>query len=142
NEPEVLEEEAELGILALEKGLITQEALNDCLSALSDGGSSLVDLLRSKKLLKAEQIEGLRKEAIHRIRARGGDVADAPADAAASSAPEETAGTPEPESGDAGSAALPAEVQRAAKDVANVLGKFVRIQDVGRGSRSAVMKAW
>jgi tetratricopeptide (TPR) repeat protein len=138
----VLEEEAELGILALEKGLISQEALNDCLSALSDGGASLVDLLRTKKLLKAEQIEGLRKEAIHRIRARGGDVPGAapePADAsAAAETPEPAAEEPE----DAGSAALPAEVQRAAKDVANVMGKFVRVQDVGRGSRSAVMKAW
>ena len=65
----MLEEEAEIGILALEKGLINQEALNDCLSALSDdGGHSLVDLLRDKNLLKADQIEGLRKEALKRIR--------------------------------------------------------------------------
>jgi tetratricopeptide (TPR) repeat protein len=139
----VLEEEAEIGILALEKGLISQEALNDCLSALSDGGHSLVDLLKTKKLLKAEQIEGLRKEAIHRIRARGGDVPDAPsADSEPAPAAEEAAPLSAREKSGPPSAALPAEVQRAAKDVANVMGKFVRIQDIGRGSRSVVMKAW
>jgi len=141
----VLEEEAEIGILALEKGLISQDALNDCLSALSEPGShSLVELLRNKKLLKAEQIEGLRKEALHRIRARGGDVPEQPRED-----PDETAravfSDPTPPSGqttEAPSAALPAEVQRATRDVSNVMGKFVRVQDMGRGSRSAVMKAW
>src|SRR5205814_7230853 len=40
------------------------------------------------------------------------------------------------------SAALPAEVARATRDVASVMGKFVRVQDIGRGTRSMVMKAW
>ncbi len=138
----MLEEEAEIGILALEKGLISQEALNECLSALGDGSASLIDLLRSKKLLKADQIEGLRKEARHRMHGRGGDVPGAPAEAAEPRSPAETREAAAPEPAEHGSAALPAEVQRAAKDVANVMGKFVRVQDVGRGSRSAVMKAW
>jgi len=138
----VLEEEAEIGILALEKGLISQESLNECLSALSDGSASLIDILKSKKLLKADQIEGLRKEALHRMHGRGGDVPSTPHEMAE---PRSPVVRPEPaaaEPAEHGSAALPAEVQRAAKDVANVMGKFVRIQDVGRGSRSAVMKAW
>lgn len=139
----MLEEEAEIGILALEKGLISQEALNECLSALSeDGGASLIDLLRSKKLLKADQIDGLRKEALHRIRARGGDVPDAPDGGGVDPATP----VPQPRSANApteiDSAALPAEVARATRDVSNVMGKFVRVQDVGRGTRSAVMKAW
>lgn len=145
----MLEEEAEIGILALEKGLITQDALNECLSQLSEiAGSSLVDHLKGK--LKPEQIEGLRKEAIHRIRARGGDVSDAseadsPAAARRASEPaSRPPPAPEPaaDSGETSSAALPAEVMRATRDVNNVLGKFVRIQDVGRGSHSSVMKAW
>ncbi|HVE40596.1 MAG TPA: protein kinase [Planctomycetota bacterium] len=138
----MLEEEAEIGILALEKGLISQESLNECLSALSDGSASLIDILKSKKLLKADQIEGLRKEALHRMHGRGGDVPSTPHEMAE---PRSPVVRPEPaaaEPAEHGSAALPAEVQRAAKDVANVMGKFVRIQDVGRGSRSAVMKAW
>ena len=137
----MLEEEAEIGILALEKGLISQEALNDCLSALSDGDSSLVALLRSKNLLKPDVIEGLRKEALKRIRSRGSDVSDLPRndDAPAAEAPQAPSNGPISETA---AAAMPAEVQRAAKDVVNVMGKFVRIQDVGRGSRSMVMKAW
>ncbi|MBI3854944.1 MAG: hypothetical protein HY293_04555, partial [Planctomycetes bacterium] len=124
--------------------LISQEALNDCLSALSDGGNSLVDLLRSKNLLKSDQIDSLRKEALKRIRSRGGDVPQLPPEDAETAAAEAVA-APEPGSGqttEAVSAALPAEVQRATRDVANVIGKFVRVQDVGRGSRSVVMKAW
>jgi serine/threonine protein kinase len=142
----VLEEEAEIGILALEKGLITQDALNECLSQLSEiAGSSLVDHLKGK--LKPEQIEGLRKEAIHRIRARGGDVSEGPAaDSPKAPRAAEPAPTPVPEppadSGETSSAALPAEVMRATRDVNNVLGKFVRVQDIGRGSHSSVMKAW
>jgi len=138
----VLEEDAEIGILALEKGLISQEALNECLSALSDGSASLIDLLRSKKLLKADQIEGLRKEARHRMHGRGGEIPGAVAEPSEAPAPAEEPAPAAEEPQEHGSAALPAEVQRAAKDVANVMGKFVRIQDVGRGSRSAVMKAW
>jgi tetratricopeptide (TPR) repeat protein/tRNA A-37 threonylcarbamoyl transferase component Bud32 len=140
----VLEEEAEIGILALEKGLISQESLNDCLSSLSDdGGHSLVDLLRSKNLLKPDQIEGLRKEALKRIRSRGGDVPELPADEDPT-APTPPASEPAPsgQTTEAASAALPAEVARATRDVANVIGKFVRVQDMGRGSRSNVMKAW
>ncbi|HZE97207.1 MAG TPA: hypothetical protein VE981_09280, partial [Planctomycetota bacterium] len=142
----MLEEEAEIGILALEKGLISQDSLNECLTALSDvAGSSLIDILRKKSLLKPDQIDSLRKEAIHRIRARGGDVPDPTAEPAPS--PPNPA-TPVPasvvsgERGESASASLPAEVQRATRDVANVLGKFVRVQDLGRGSHSAVMKAW
>lgn len=137
----MLEEEAEIGILALEKGLISQDALNECLSALNEvAGSSLVDLLRGK--LKPDQIEGLRKEALHRIRARGGDVPEPGSAPAAPSAHDEpVAETPEP-AAEPDSASLPAEVQRATRDVNNVMGKFVRVQDVGRGSHSQVMKAW
>jgi len=139
----VLEEEAEIGILALEKGLISQDALNDCLSALSDGGKSLVDLLRTRNLLKSEQIEGLRKEALKRIRSRGGDVPEAPPDDGDTRAFEANSGPPSTgQTTETAPATLPAEVARATRDVANVMGKFVRIQDVGRGSRSAVMKAW
>ncbi|HEV3029226.1 MAG TPA: protein kinase, partial [Planctomycetota bacterium] len=50
-----------------------------------------------------------------------------------------------PPSGEAAkptSAVLPAEVLRATRDVNNVMGKFVRVQDVGRGSHSSVVKAW
>jgi len=140
----VLEEEAEIGILALEKGLISQDALNECLSALSEvAGSSLVDHLKGK--LKPDQIEGLRKEAIHRIRVRGGDVPDAPAEGRAQAPAADTpapAAKPPMDSNESPSAALPAEVQRATRDVTNVLGKFVRVQDVGRGTSSSVMKAW
>lgn len=138
----MLEEEAEIGILALERGLISQESLNDCLSALSeDAGRSLVDLLRSKNLLKADQIEGLRKEALKRIRSRGGGdlpgLEEEPAPAAAREASGSSGQTTE-----AAASALPSEVQRATRDVSNVLGRFVRVQDLGRGSRSTVMKAW
>src|SRR5205085_11253777 len=136
--------EAEIGILALEKGLISQDSLNECLSALSEvAGSSLLELLRGK--LKPDQIEGLRKEAIHRIRARGGDVPEpGSASDSPSSQPRETpAAEPPPEpSTEHESPALPSEVQRATRDVNNVMGNFVRVQDVGRGSHSQVMKAW
>jgi serine/threonine protein kinase len=138
----VLEEEAEIGILALEKGLISQDSLNECLSALSEvAGSSLLDLLKGK--LKPDQIEGLRKEALHRIRSRGGDVPEPGAVAAEtpSSEPEAPEAPPEP-APETESAALPAEVQRATRDVSNIFGQFVRVQDVGRGSHSQVMKAW
>ncbi|HLY75155.1 MAG TPA: hypothetical protein VKU80_13625, partial [Planctomycetota bacterium] len=145
----MLEEEAEIGILALEKGLISQDALNECLSALSEvAGSSLLDLLKNK--LKPDQIEGLRKEAIHRIRARGGDISDpSPAQTPTEQAEAVSPATPVPaasarsgESGESASAVLPAEVLRATRDVNNVMGKFVRVQDIGRGSHSSVMKAW
>src|SRR4051812_40836799 len=129
-----------MGILALEKGLIDQDGLNEVLSALTDdGGPSLVDLLRSKSGLKPDQIDGLRKEAIRRIRARGGDVPDAPSAkpaAPSGEAPPAPKGIPE-----APSDALPSEVQRATRDVNNVMGRFVRVQDLGRGNNSAVFKA-
>jgi len=138
----VLEEEAEIGILALEKGLITQEALNDCLSVLSEvSGKSLVELLQGKKFLSAEQIDGLRREALNRIRSRGGDAPEAapedPSTAAAAPVPTSPQVTTE-----VAAASMPAEVVRATRDVSNVMGKFVRVQDMGRGSHSAVMKAW
>ncbi|HUR39471.1 MAG TPA: serine/threonine-protein kinase, partial [Planctomycetota bacterium] len=129
-----------MGILALEKGLIDQDGLNEVLSSLSDdGGPSLVDLLKTKSGLKPDQIDGLRKEAIRRIRARGGDVADAPSGkpAAPAEAPPASKGIPE-----APSDALPSEVQRATRDANNVMGRFVRVQDLGRGNNSAVFKAW
>src|SRR6185503_16354855 len=98
----------------------------------------------TRNLLKSDQIEGLRKEALKRIRSRGGDVPHARADDGNDT--DETAPmTAPPRSGqttETAPATLPAEVARATRDVANVMGKFVRVQDVGRGSRSAVMKAW
>src|SRR3954466_14578533 len=107
-----------MGILALEKGLIDQDGLNEVLSSLSDdGGPSLVDLLKTKSGLKPDQIDGLRKEAIRRIRARGGDVPDAPSGKPAAPA-EAPAGSPPASKGipEAPSDALPAEVQRATRD--------------------------
>ena len=141
----MLEEEAEIGILALEKGLISQDGLNEVLSSLSDdGGPSLVELLKTKIGLKPDQVDSLRKEAIHRIRVRGGDVPDAPPDKA--SAPTEAPAAervPAAKGGDeAPSDALPSEVQRATRDVNNVMGRFVRVQDLGRGNNSSVFKAW
>src|SRR5258708_4819264 len=110
-------------------------------------GSSLVDHIKGK--LKPDQIEGLRKEAIHRIRVRGGDVPDAPAEdrspapvAAVTPDAPVPGSRPSGESNESPSAALPAEVQRATRVGADGLGKIVRIQGVGRGHSSSVMKAW
>ncbi len=129
-------EEAEIGILALEKGMIVQEALNECLSMLAEESDrSLVELFREKELLTREQIDALRAEAARRIKDRSqnealaelGDVA-ATVDAA-------------PEGGPV-SAAIPAEVARAAREPGSLFAKYIRVQEVGRGSTARVWKAW
>jgi tetratricopeptide (TPR) repeat protein len=127
------EEDAEVGILALEKGLVSQEALNDCLTALSDnGGRTLVELLREKSLLSPDQIDALRKEALKRIQDRQ----------AASGVPEQVPQALFDQETGAISAAIPAEAARAAQDPHNLLGKFIRVQEVGKGRLSAVWKTW
>jgi len=129
----LLEEDAEIGIIALEKGLVSQEKLNECLMELSEhGGRSLPDLFRERGLVSADQIDTLRKEAIRRIRARGGGTAPAiPA------VPKSLAETP-----GAVSTAIPAEAARAAQDTRNLFGKFIRVHEIGKGGLGTVYKAY
>jgi serine/threonine protein kinase len=128
-------EEAEVGILALEKGLIAQEALNDCLSALAeDEEASLLELFREKELLTREQIDGLRAEAARRMKDRSQNQALAELADATATFDEKGAGPP--------SAAVPAEVARAAREDGSLFGKYIRVQEVGKGSTARVWKAW
>jgi serine/threonine protein kinase len=150
----VLEEEAELGILALERGMIPQDSLNDCLTQVSEKGTSLIDLLRSRKLLTAAQIDELLTEARRRVRGRGEE--DAIATAAGRDAdPSETRTLSPPPRATAIvsdleptrppppiSNAIPAEANRAAKDPANLFGKFIRVDLAGKGSLGQVYKAY
>ena len=156
----MLEEEAEIGILALERGLIPQEALNDCLMQISENGASLVELMRDRKLLTAQQITELRAEALKRIHGRGPDegmmkAAEPPPPPPAPPPPPPVAAAPPPPPppddkakahppapSSPPSAAVPAEAARAAKDPANLFGKFIRVDQVGKGSLGQVHKAW
>jgi serine/threonine protein kinase len=144
------EEDAELGLIALEKGLLSQEALNECLTALSDdGGRTLVDLFRERALLSPQQIEALREEALQRIKARETAVlspeqaaavpiekitpARAPQAVAASAANTPVGGI---------SAAIPAEANRAFQDPKRHFGKYVRVEELGKVGTGRVWKAW
>ena len=61
----MLEEDAEIGIIALEKGLVSQDKLNECLTALSEeGAKSLPEMFLERKLLSADQVAGLRAEKV------------------------------------------------------------------------------
>ena len=140
----MLEEDAEVGLLALEKGLITQEALNDCLSALSqDGERTLVDLLKDRNLLKPAELETLKTEAVRRVQDRkdaaevhhpssgGPDTAVLPAQ----EPPPQPEEPPLPEG-------VPPEAERAARDPENLIGKFIRTSELGKGGLGAAWKAW
>jgi tetratricopeptide (TPR) repeat protein len=134
----VLEEEAEIGILALEKGLISQDALNDCLSTLSeDPGRSIVDLLTQKKLLSQEQVRGLRQEAHARIRARSGE----PSESGPAAPPEleEVVLKPQDAAPDPG---MPPEAAQAAREPSNRIGGVVRVRQIGDGTHAVVYRAW
>ncbi len=129
----MLEEDAEIGILALEKGLVSQELLNECLTALSDdGGRTLVDLLRDRARLSSDLLDTLRSEAMKRIHDRQSATA-----APAAPPPKDLFD----ESG-AISAAIPAEAARAAQEPRNLMGKYIRVHEAGKGSLSTVWKAW
>jgi serine/threonine protein kinase len=128
----LLEEDAELGIIALEKGLVSQEKLNECLTALSDEAArSLPELLRERGLLRPEQIDELRQEAARRIRGRQDE--SEPASAASPAAPQGTGPA---------SAAIPAEAARAMQDSRNLFGKFIRVHEIGKGGLGSVSKAY
>ncbi len=141
----MLEEEAEVGILALEKGLISQDALNDCLSQLSDHPhQSIVELLSSRKLLQPKQIEALLREAKQRIHSRSGSSEPAePRGPEAVPALEDVV-LPAPATVDLGvqPEAMPAEAARAAKEPTNRIGEYVRVQQIGSGTHAVVYKAW
>jgi tetratricopeptide (TPR) repeat protein len=129
----VLEEDAEVGILALEKGLVSQELLNECLTALSDdGGRTLVDLLVERAKLSRENVEALRAEAKKRIQDRQ------------SAVPESAPPPPAKLFDETGSisTAIPAEAGRAAQEPRNLMGKYIRVQEAGKGTLSTVWKAW
>jgi serine/threonine protein kinase len=128
----MLEEEAEIGILALEKGLVQQEALNECLTLVSEGGRSLLDLFSERKLLSEDQIEQLRSEASKRLRDRHQDDA-----LAAAAAPGQSDTSVREASVD-----FPAEASQAARTVGNLFGKFIRVSSIGTGSLGEVFKAW
>jgi serine/threonine protein kinase len=137
----VLEEDAEIGMLALERGLVSQEALNDCLTSLSeDGGRTLVDMLKERAHLSTEQVEALRAEAVRRVHGRQ-EVLSAPA-------PDAAVFTTDPEDaatimvGSPISAAIPSEATRAAQDARNLLGPFIRVHEIGRGNLGQVYKAY
>ncbi len=144
-------------MMALEKGLISQEALNECLSALSDeGGRTMMDLFRTKALLSEDQIVSLHQEAVRRVRGRQDPSAPPPADpseaptaqartvAVAPPAPkeEEDAIVLQPDEAPPPPAAVPVEAVRAANDPFNNFGKFILVQQVGKGSLGSVWKAW
>ncbi len=141
--PHVLEEEAEIGILALERGLLAQEALNECLTQISENGISLLDLLRERKLLTPEQIDELRKLALKRMHGRGQDEAlTGASDAPTGDAPAPPPPAPSAPAISPPSAAIPAEATRAAREPGNLFGKFIRVDQVGKGSLGQVYKAW
>ncbi len=131
----MVEEDAEIGLLALEKGLVSQQVINECLTALSDGGAgSLADLLRQRDILSPGQIESLRAEALRRIRDRK-EPAPAPPPAAAPR--QETRPLPPPPA-----AELPRDVAVAAADLRNRFGRYVLVEEIGRGTSAQVWKAW
>ena len=133
----MLEEEAEIGIIALENGLVSQEKLNECLTALSeDGGRSLPEMFRDRGLLTAEQIDALRKEALQRIKSRQGGTPVAEALPAAEFS-RETTGVEA-----AVSTAIPAEAARAAQEPRNIFGKFFRVHEIVQGGLGTVFKAY
>jgi serine/threonine protein kinase len=134
----VLEEEAEIGIMALERGLIQQEALNECLTQVSENGRSLLDLFREKKLLSAQQIDQLQTEASKRLRDRQRDDALT----ALAAGPATDAPAPSGRDGDETVEVLPVEAAKAARDAANLFGKFIRVDAIGKGSLGQVFKAW
>jgi tetratricopeptide (TPR) repeat protein len=124
------EEDAEIGLLALERGWVTQDALNGCLLALSeDSDRTLSDLLLERKLLDAGQLEALREEALRRIRERSAS-SEAEAAPAPSEEPSEV------------SAAIPAEAARAAQDPRRLFGRYIRVAELGKIGTGRVWKAW
>ncbi|HYE99724.1 MAG TPA: protein kinase [Planctomycetota bacterium] len=130
----MLEEDAEIGILALERGLVPQEALNDCLTQVSENGRSLVELFKEKNLLSLPQIEQLRAEAAKRLRDRHHD-------ATLGSLAQEAAAPPSEDDAETQSM-FPAEVARAAREASNLFGKFIRTELLGKGTLGPVYKAW
>ncbi len=123
------EEDAEFGILALEKGLISQQALNECLAAITGGSTgSLPEIFRQKGLLTPEQIEELRSEARRQVMSR----ATLPA-----VGPEESSPKPAEVR-----AEVPPEVSAAKDKTGRLFGKFILVRPAGRGSASEVWKAW
>ncbi len=128
------EEDAEIGLLALEGGWVSQDALNGCLLALSaDAGRTLSELLLERKLLDPGQLDALREEARRRIRER--------------SAPAGTESEPKPESAPPEapsevSAAIPAEAARAAQDPRRLFGRYLRVAELGKIGTGRVWKAW
>lgn len=127
------EEDAEIGLLALERGWVSQDALNGCLLALSeDSARTLSELLLERKLLDAGQLEALRQEALRRIRDRSvrADSDPPAAPAAACEAPADV------------SEAIPAEAARAAQDPRRLFGRYVRVAELGRSGTGKVWKAW
>ena len=132
----MLEEDAEIGIIALERGLVSQDKLNECLTALSEDGRSLPEMFRDRGLLTAEQIEFLRKEASQRIQSREGGGSNRTTVPAVSSVGAEKAGAT------AVSTAIPAEAARAMQDPANLFGKYIRVHELGKGGLGTVSKAY
>src|SRR5262245_7488121 len=110
--------------MALERGMIQQEALNECLTLVSENGRSLLELFRERKMLTAQQIDQLQSEASKRIRDRQQDQALAAA-ARAPSTDDEPTQVATPSRGEATAAGgLPAEAARAAREPGNLFGKF------------------
>jgi tetratricopeptide (TPR) repeat protein len=135
----VREEDAEFGIMALEKGLIDQQVLDECLAALSSGGKTLPDLIRQRGLLSEPQIEELRSEALRRVQSRQVLPSEAAVEAPPAAGPGPAA-VPAPPA--VAAETLPPEVVAAMADSSRKFGQFFLVRPVGRGSASEVWKAW
>ena len=127
--------------MALEKGLITQQALDACLAALSEGASqTLPEMFQERALLTAAQIEELRAEAQRRVLSRQTLPAAAPAgETVPATAPAAAGAAPAPA---AAPDALPPEVEAVKEDPSRRFGKFFLVRPAGRGTASEVWKAW
>ncbi len=122
------EEDAELGLLALEKGLISQMDLDDCLAAIAGGSTlTLAELFRERGLVDPAGIEDLRAEARRRVLSRQTPAAEA------SAAPPPPAVV---------AAEMPPEAAAVKDDPTRRFGRFILVRPVGRGSASEVWRAW
>jgi serine/threonine protein kinase len=127
------EEEVQLCSLALEKGLLSQEQVNEVLGSITFSGStSLADLLVSQNLLTAEQIGQLRAE----LGGKGGAPAAAPAP---DPDLERTVITAPPRETTTRVARSPSEPAPAS---GGPIGRYERRELLRKGSSADVWKAW
>ena len=131
----VREEDAEFGILALERGLVDQKVLDDCLAAVAGGSDlTLPEIFRQRRILSESEITGLMEEARRRVASRAVLPVVSPPP---QPAPAPAAGGPE-----VGPAGIPPEVEALRGDPGRRFGIYILVRPVGRGSASEVWKAW